>query len=87
MFNSLQIRKPLIEKTQANPKAEAETDALKECMKEEMKNTGVDVQLLPFHYLLLHCEKKKEEEEMEDSKKMNPFTDLLHTTVKSWTVR
>ncbi|KAJ8707024.1 hypothetical protein PYW08_011158 [Mythimna loreyi] len=83
------IRKPLIEKTlQSNPKAESESmDALKACMKEEMKNTGVDVQLLPFHYLLLHCEKKKEEEEeMEDSRKLNPFTDLQHTTVKSWTV-
>uniref|UniRef100_A0A2A4JDA3 SAM domain-containing protein n=1 Tax=Heliothis virescens TaxID=7102 RepID=A0A2A4JDA3_HELVI len=83
------IRKPLIEKTQqANAKPETEaTDALKECMKEEMKNTGVDVQLLPFHYLLLHCEKKKEEEEeKEDSTKKNPFSDLVHSTVKSWTV-
>nr|XP_049697987.1 polyhomeotic-like protein 3 isoform X2 [Helicoverpa armigera] len=83
------IRKPLIEKTlQANSKPETEApDALKECMKEEMKNTGVDVQLLPFHYLLLHCEKKKEEEEeKEDSKKKNPFSELVHSTVKSWTV-
>ncbi|CAH1643028.1 unnamed protein product [Spodoptera littoralis] len=82
------IRKPLIEKTlHANLKAESEaTDALKECMKEEMKNPEVDGQLLPFHYLLLHCEKKKEEEDKEDVKEMNPFADLEHTTVKSWTV-
>ncbi|CAB3262089.1 unnamed protein product [Arctia plantaginis] len=88
------IRKPLKEKilyTNTKSEENEKKDLLRESIKEELKSNAVDIPLLPFHYLLLESAKeekeKAEEREKEEAKvRGNPFSQLEHTTVKSWTV-